>query len=76
MIIIANVIPILQTVKDLVRPLSKKGQFKTFFNSQHVIGSQRLQKSAWDHFYHIFSSVWGDMILKTSLLVKFWNSTS
>ena len=44
-IIIANVLPILQTVKDLVRPLSKKGQFKTFFDSQHVKGSQRLGKS-------------------------------
>ena len=30
-VVIANVIPKLQTVKDLVRPLSKKRRFKIFF---------------------------------------------
>ena len=32
-IVIANIFPILQTVKDLVIPLSKKRRFKTFISS-------------------------------------------
>ena len=36
MIVIANVFPKLQTVKILVRPLSKKRRFRTRFDSQHV----------------------------------------
>ena len=36
----------LQTVKDLIRPLSKKHRFRTPFDSQHVKGSQTLEKSA------------------------------
>ena len=47
MIVIANVFPKLQTVKDLARPLTKKRCFSTFFNSQHVKGSQTLVKSSW-----------------------------
>ena len=45
MIVIANVFRKLQTVKDLVRPLSKKSRFRTPFDSQHVKGSQTLVKS-------------------------------
>ena len=40
MIVIANVFPKLQTVKILVRPLSKKRLFRTRFESQHVKASQ------------------------------------
>ena len=43
----------LQTVKDLVRPLSKKHRFRTPFDSQHVKGSQTLVKSSWEHFHYI-----------------------
>ena len=46
MIVIANVLLILQTVKDLVTPLSKKYRFKTPFDSENVKGSQTLVKSA------------------------------
>ena len=46
MIVIANVLVILQTVKDLVTPLSKKYRFKTPFDSENVKGSQTLVKSA------------------------------
>ena len=67
--VIANVFPKLQTVKDLVRPLSKKRCFRTPFDSQHVKELQTLVKSAWEHFYHIFSSYWWKLIGKTSLLV-------
>ena len=46
MIVIANVLPILQTVKALVRPLSKKRRFRRSFDSENVKGSQTLVKSA------------------------------
>ena len=36
----------LQTVKDMVRALSKKHRFRTPFDSQHVKGSQTLLKSS------------------------------
>ena len=36
----------LQTVKDLVRPLSKKLRSRTPLDTQHVKGSQSLVKSA------------------------------
>ena len=40
MLIIANVFPTLQTVKILVRPLSKCRRFRTRIESQHVKASQ------------------------------------
>ena len=46
MIVRANVFPNLQTVKDLVRPLTKKRRFRTHFDSQHVKESQTLEKSS------------------------------
>ena len=46
MIVIATFFWKLQTVEDLLRPLSKKHHFRTFFDSQHVKGSQTLVKSA------------------------------
>ena len=69
-IVIANVLPELQTVKDLVRPLSKKRHFRTSFNIQHVKVSQTLVKYAWQNFYHIFSSPWGEIISKISQILK------
>ena len=68
---IANVFPILRTVKDFVRPLTKKPHFRTSFDSQHVKGSQTIVKSSWEHFYHIFPSPWGGMIWNISPLLKF-----
>ena len=35
-----------QSVKDLIRPLSKKHRFRTPFDSHHVKGSHTLVKSA------------------------------
>ena len=63
-------VPRLQTVKDLVRPHSKEQCFRTSFDSQHVKASQTLAKSEWEHFYHISSSLWRDMIWKISPFVK------
>ena len=54
MIAVATLFRKLRTVKDLVRPLSKKHPFRAPFSSQHVKGSQTLVKSASDHFHHIF----------------------
>ena len=70
-IVIANVFPKLQTVKHLVWHLSKKRCFKTSINSQHVKRSQTLKKSAWGHFYHIFSSLWREIISKICPWLKF-----
>ena len=71
MIVIANVYPILQTVKDLVRPFSKKRCLRISFDSQPVRGSQAHVKSAWEHFHHIFLSLGGEIIWKISPSVKF-----
>ena len=70
-IVIANVFPKLQTVKDLVRPLSIKCSFRTSFDSQHSKVSQTVVKSASQHFYHVFPSLCGEMIWKISPLLKF-----
>ena len=45
MMVIANVFPKLQTVKFLVRALSKKRRFGKRFDSQHLKFSQILAKS-------------------------------
>ena len=55
-IVIANVFPKLETVKILVRPLSKKRCFRTRFDSQHVKASKILAKCPWKRFSHVFSS--------------------
>ena len=46
MMVIATLFRKLQTVKDLVTPLSKKYRFRTSFERQHVKGSQTLVKSS------------------------------
>ena len=68
-IIIANLFPKLQTVKNLVRTLSKKRRFRTKFDSQHVKAFQILAKSPWEPFYHVFSSFSEILISKMRRLV-------
>ena len=46
MVVIANVIPKLQNVKDLVRRLYKKSRFRTTFDSRNVKACPTLVKSA------------------------------
>ena len=70
-IVIANVFPNFQTVKDLVRPLSKKCPFRTWFDSQHVKVSQTLVKSSREQFYQIYPSLWEKIIWKMSRLSQF-----
>ena len=68
MILIAYVFGILMKVKYLVKPMSKKRRFRWPFDSQPVKGFQTLLNSPWDHFYHMFSWLWGKMTWKMSLL--------
>ena len=70
-IVIANVFPKLATVQGLVTPLTIQLRLKTSFDSQHVKRFQTLVKSSWEHFYHIFSSLWGEVIWKISTWLKF-----
>ena len=69
MIVIANVFLKLQTVKILVRPLSKKRRFRTRFDSEHVKASQMLAKFPWEPFYHVFLSFSVKLIWEMSPLV-------
>ena len=70
-IVIANVFAKLATVQGSVTPLTIQRRLKTSFDSQHVKRFQTLVKSSWEHFYHIFSSFWGEMIWKIFPLLKF-----
>ena len=67
--VIANVFPKLQTVKNFVRPFCKKCRLGTRFDSQHVKVCRILAKCPLEHFYHLFSSFWGKLILKKSPVV-------
>ena len=69
MIIIANVFPKLETVKILVRSLSKKRRFRTRIHSQDVKAPKMLPISSWQRFHHVFSSFSGKLIWKMSPLV-------
>ena len=69
MIVIANVFRKLQTVKNLVRTLSKERCCRTHFDSQHVKASQILPKYPWERFYHVFSAFSRKVIWKMSPLV-------
>ena len=67
MIVIPTLFRKLQTVKDLVRPLSKKHRFRTPFDSQHVKWSQTLAKSSREHFHYIFITLGEHALEYTSL---------
>ena len=70
-ILIANVFPKLATVQGLVTPLTIQRCLKTSLDSQHVKRFQTQVKSSWEQFYHISSSLWGEMIWKISPWLKF-----
>ena len=69
MMVIANVLPKLQTVKGFVRKLSQGHRFRTGFGSHHVKASQMLAKFQSERFNHVFSSFSGKLIWKMSPLV-------
>ena len=54
MIVIVNVFRKLETLKSLVRPLSKKRRLRTRFDSQHLKVFQILENSPWERFDHVF----------------------
>ena len=66
-----NVFPKLATVEGLVTPLTIQRCLKTSFGIQHVKRFQTLLNSSWEHFYHIFSSLWAEMIWKICPWIKF-----
>ena len=70
-IVIDNVFRKLATVQGLVTPLTIQRRLKTSFESQHVKPFQTLVKSSWEHFEHIFSSLWGEKIWKISTWLNF-----
>ena len=70
-IVRASVLPKLATVQGLVTPLTIQRPLKTSFNSQQVKRVQTLVKSSWEHYYHIFSSLWWEMIWKRPPWLKF-----
>ena len=70
-ILIANVFPKLGIVQCLVTTLTIQRRLETSFDSQHVKRLQTLVKSSWEQFYHIFSSLWEEIICKTSPWLKF-----
>ena len=69
MVVILNVFPQLQTVKNFCSPLCKKRYFGTRLDSRGLKVSRTLAKSPWECFYDLFSSIWGKLIWKMSPLV-------
>ena len=67
--VIANVFPKLQTVKNFVKPFCKKRRLGTRFDSQHVKVSQIPAKCPLRAILSCFSSFWGKLIRKTSAVV-------
>ena len=55
----------------MVRPPTRKRRVRTCFDGYQVKGSKTLVKSSWEHFDHIFSSLWGELIRKKCPLFKF-----
>ena len=70
-IVIANVFSKLATVEGLVTPLTIQRRLKTSFDSEHVKRLETVVKSSWEHFYRISSSLWEEIIWKTSPWLKF-----
>ena len=70
-IVMGDIFPKLATVQGSVTPLTIQRFLKTFFDSQHVKRIQTLVKSSWEHFCHIFSALWGEVISKISPWLKF-----
>ena len=70
MIAIGNVSQKLQTVKDFVKKLPRKCRFRISFDNENGTWWQTLLKSAWEHFYHIFGSLWIEMTSKISPLLN------
>ena len=66
-----EILPKLAIVQGLVTQLAIQRCLKTSFDSQHVKWIETLVKSSWEHFCHIFSVLWGEVIWKISPWLKF-----
>ena len=53
----------------MLTSISKKFRFKGSFEKEHGKRAQRLLKFAWEHLYHIYSSLGRQLTCKKSLLV-------
>ena len=69
MTLIADVIPKLGALKNVVRYMHKKSRFSGPFESQHGKRAQILLKSKGQHRCHIYCSIWTWLSWKKSLLV-------
>ena len=72
MIVIPTLFPKFQTVKDLVRPISKKHRFRTPFDSEHVKLPEPLVKSSGEHFIIFFITL-GDLGFEYTFLSDILN---
>ena len=68
MTLIAHAFWKLQTVKYMVRKMSKKFCFRRPFNKQHGKLAKTMLKDPLQHFYHIYSSLWMQWSWKKCLL--------
>ena len=80
MTLIVYVFPKLRTAKDVVTWMYKKSRCRIPFGKQHGQRSKTVLKSARQHLYHIYWSVWRKLRSKKSLsvickiLIQFANS--
>ena len=71
--VIVNVFPKLQTVKKLVRTLSKKRHFRTHFDSKNFKASQILAISPWRRISHVFLIILIQVYLENVSQSVRWN---
>ena len=69
MALIAEVFPKLRTPKNMVRVISKRSQLKGSFKKQNGKRAKILLKCEWQQIYHIYRSLWRQLIYKKPLLV-------
>ena len=69
MTLIADVFSKFRTPKNMVTSMFKKSRIKGSFGKQPGKRAQTLLKSVWEHFYHIYWSLWRQLSCKKSLLV-------
>ena len=69
MTLIAEVFPKLKIPKNLVISMSKKFRLNWSFGKQHGKRAQTLLKFKWQYLYHIYWSLWRQLIFKKFLLV-------
>ena len=69
LMLLANVFPKLQTMKNFVTPLCKKSRIGKRLDSRNFKVSRILEKSLWECCYQVFWAIWGKLIWKIFPLV-------